>query len=240
MSLSIIIPVHNEVRQLKVTIKKLLTLKKKINFEIVFIDDFSFDGSYELIKKFQKKTNIIKVFKNPKKGLGSAIETGIKKSVKNYTCIFMCDLSDDTNDIIKYYKTVKKDNTLDAVLGTRFSKESKVYNYPFFKLFLNRLANNLIKLIFFSDYNDFTNAFKIYKRKTLIKLLPIVSENFNVFLELPLKIITRDYFYKVVPISWRGRKVGVSKFKIKEMSSMYIFTLFYCLFEKILLNKKRK
>ena len=48
------IPVPNEVRQLKVTIKKLLTLKKKINFEIVFIDDFSFDGSYELIKKFQK------------------------------------------------------------------------------------------------------------------------------------------------------------------------------------------
>jgi len=240
MSLSIIIPVHNEVRQLKVTIKKLLTLKKKINFEIIFIDDFSFDGSYELIKKFQKKTNIIKVFKNPKKGLGSAIETGIKKSKKIYTCIFMCDLSDDISDIIRYYKTVKKNSNLDAVLGTRFSNDSKVYNYPFFKLFLNRLANNMIKFIFFSDYNDFTNAFKIYKRKTLIKLLPIVSENFNVFLELPLKIITRNYFYKIVPISWRGRKVGVSKFKIKEMSSMYIFTLFYCLFEKILLNKKRK
>ena len=240
MSLSIIIPVHNEVRQLKVTIKKLLTLKKKINFEIIFIDDFSFDGSYELIKKFQKKTNIIKVFKNPKKGLGSAIETGIKKSKKIYTCIFMCDLSDDISDIIRYYKTVKKNSNLDAVLGTRFSNDSKVYNYPFFKLFLNRLANNMIKFIFFSDYNDFTNAFKIYKRKTLIKLLPIVSENFNVFLEIPLKIITRKYSYKIIPISWKGRKFGESKFKIKEIGSMYIFTLLYCLFEKILLNKKIK
>ena len=240
MSLSIIIPVHNEFRQLRVTIKKLLTLKKKINFEIIFIDDFSLDGSYELIKKFQKKTNLIKVFKNPKKGLGSAIETGIRKSRKTYICIFMCDLSDDINDIKKYYKTITKNRKLDAVLGTRFSKDSKVSNYPFLKLFLNRVANNIIKLIFFSDYNDFTNAFKIYKRKTLIKLLPIVSENFNVFLELPLKIVTRNYFYKVIPISWKGRKIGVSKFKIKEMSSMYIFTLFYCLFEKILLNKKYK
>ena len=240
MSLSIIIPVHNEYRQLKVTVKKLLTLKKKINFEIIFIDDFSLDGSYEMIKKFQKKTNLIKVFKNPKKGLGSAIETGIRKSRKTYICIFMCDLSDDINDIIKYYKTITKNRKLDAVLGTRFSKDSKISNYPFLKLFLNRVANNIIKLIFFSDYNDFTNAFKIYKRKTLVKLLPIVSENFNVFLELPLKIVTRNYFYKVIPISWKGRKIGVSKFRIKEMSSMYIFTLFYCLFEKILLNKKHK
>tara|TARA_B100000900_G_scaffold21580_1_gene16848 strand:+ start:1600 stop:2322 length:723 start_codon:yes stop_codon:yes gene_type:complete len=240
MSLSIVIPVHNEVRQLKITIKKLLTLKKKINFEIIFIDDFSFDGSYELIKKFQKKSNLIKVFKNPKKGLGSAIQTGIKKSKKIYLCVFMCDLSDDVNDIERYYKTIKQDKKLDAVLGTRFSKDSKVSNYPFFKLFLNRIANNVIKLIFFSDFNDFTNAFKIYKRKTLVQFLPIVSENFNVFLELPLKIITRNYFYKVISINWKGRTIGESKFKIKEMSSMYIFTLLYCLFEKILLNKKHR
>ena len=149
-------------------------------------------------------------------------------------------LSDDVNDIERYYKTIKQDKKLDAVLGTRFSKDSKVSNYPFFKLFLNRIANNVIKLIFFSDFNDFTNAFKIYKRKTLVQFLPIVSENFNVFLELPLKIITRNYFYKVISINWKGRTIGESKFKIKEMSSMYIFTLLYCLFEKILLNKKHR
>ncbi len=240
MSLSIIIPVYNEVRQLQITIKKLQILKKKINFEIIFIDDFSNDGSYELIKRIKKNKKNIKVYKNPKKGLGSAIEVGIKKSKKIYTCIFMCDLSDDISDIIRYYESINKDKKVDAIFGTRFSKNSKVTNYPYLKLFLNRLANNIIKIIFFSDYNDFTNAFKIYKRKTLIKLLPIVSESFNVFLELPLKIVTRKYFYKIISISWKGRKIGVSKFKIKEISSMYIFTLLYCLFEKILLNKKHK
>ena len=106
-------------------------------------------------------------------------------------------------------------------------------------MLLNRLTNNFIKILFFSKYNDFTNAFKIYKRKTLIKLLPLVSENFNIFLELPLKIITRKYSFRIIPINWTGRKHGESKFRIKEIGSMYIFTLLYCLFEKILLNKHK-
>ena len=68
--------------------------------------------------------------------------------------------------------------------------------------------------------------------------MPLVSENFNIFLELPLKIISRKYKYKIIPINWNGRTTGVSKFKIKEIGSMYVFTLCYCLLEKILLNKK--
>ena len=151
----------------------------------------------------------------------------------------MSDLSDDINDLVKYFKIIDKKNQ-DAILGTRFSKKSKITNYPIFKLLINRLANNLIKIIFFSDYNDFTNAFKIYKRKTLLRLFPLVSESFNIFLELPLKIINRNYSYSVIPINWNGRKYGISKFKIKEMGSMYIFTLMYCFLEKILLNKNNK
>ena len=240
MKLSIIIPVYNEIAQLNKTIKKLISFKKKLKFELIFIDDFSSDGSFAYIKKYKKRFSFIKVFKNKKKGLGSAIETGIKNSKNDYVCFFMSDLSDDINDLFKYYKTISQNIKIDAVFGTRFSRKSKVLNYPHFKLFLNRLANNFIRLIFLSNYNDFTNAFKIYKRKTLIKLLPIVSENFNVFLELPLKIITRKYHYKIIPINWNGRKIGESKFKIKEMSSKYIFTLLYCLLEKILLNKKIK
>ena len=238
MSLSIIVPVYNEIDQLKFTVKKLLTLRNKIkDLEIIFIDDLSRDNSFEFIKKISNKNSIIKVFKNRKKGLGSAISEGIIRSKSDYVCIFMSDLSDDLNDLIKYYKTIRKDNG-DAILGTRFSKNSKIKNYPLFKLLLNRLANNIIKVIFFSDYNDFTNAFKIYKRKTLLKLFPVVSESFNIFLELPLKIINRNYSYKIIPINWNGRRYGVSKFKIKEMGSMYIFTLMYCFLEKILLNKK--
>ena len=239
MSLSIIIPIYNEVEQLSYTIKKLQTLQKKnYNYELIFIDDFSNDGSYKKLIKFKKKYSKIKIYKNFKKGLGSAIKLGIEKSKNKYVCIFMCDLSDDVKDINKYYKIIKNNQNLDAVLGTRFAKNSKVKNYPYLKLLLNRVANNIIRILFLSKYNDFTNAFKIYKRTTLLKLFPIVSENFNVFLELPLKIITRKLNYKIISINWYGRKIGESKFKIKEVGSKYVFTMLYCLLEKILLNKR--
>ncbi len=239
MSLSIIIPTYNEVKQLKYTIKKLQLLKKKINdYELIFIDDFSNDGSYQKLVSFKKKYSKVKIFKNTKKGLGSVIKLGIKKSKKKYVCIFMCDLSDDVNDVYKYYKIINSNKNLDAVFGTRFAKNSKVRNYPYFKLILNRIANNIIRLLFLSKYNDFTNAFKIYKKDVLLKLFPLVSENFNIFLELPLKIMTRNLNYKIVSINWYGRKIGESKFKIKEIGSKYIFTLIYCFLEKILLKKK--
>ena len=239
MSLSVIIPVYNESKNIQNTINKLKIVQKKIKkTNLIFIDDFSNDNSFEKLNILSKKYPYVKIYKNKKKGLGSAIELGIKKSKFRYVAIFMADLSDSPKDLIRYYRLINK-NKCDAILGSRFIKNSKIKNYPFIKYFLNRIFNNFVKLIFFSNYNDFTNAFKIYKKEILKNLLPIVSENFNVFLEIPLKIISRKYKYQIMSINWQNRKVGKSNFKIKELSSMYIFTLIYCVIEKILLNKKK-
>ena len=238
MTLSVIIPVKNEEEIILNTLKQIeKSWLINIEHEILIINDNSTDKTVELIKgcKFNK---INVVFKNNyKKGLGSAIVTGIDNSSKKYISIYMADMSDSLDDLNLYYNEILYNNSLDAVFGSRFIKGSKVFNYPKFKLFLNRIANNLIKLIFFSKYNDFTNAFKIYKKSTLLKLYPLVSENFNIFLELPLKIECRKFKYKIIPISWNGRSFGKSKFKIKEIGSKYIFTMLYCLLEKILLKK---
>ena len=112
-------------------------------------------------------------------------------------------------------------------------------DYPIQKLILNRIFNFFVSLIFFNKYNDYTNAFKIYKKKTLLEIMPLISESFNIFLEIPLKIISRNYKYKIIPINWMGRKKGKSKFKIKELRSKYLFTLIYCFIEKNLLNLKK-
>jgi len=63
-------------------------------------------------------------------------------------------------------------------------------------------------------------------------LKPFLSPHFNLTLELPLKAIVRGYSYAVVPNSWRNRKAGESKLKVKEMGSRYFFVLLYCLIEK--------
>lgn len=239
MTLSLVIPFHNEISQLDHTLRQLKKLKKEIKeIDLIFIDDFSTDTSYEYLKKITKNEKKIQIIQNKKKGISYAIQEGIKKSRSKFICIFMCDMSDDIKDVVKYYKTIKS-KKVDVVFGSRFVSKSKVKNYPLFKLIINRIANNIIKLIFFSDYNDFTNAFKIYNRKCLLNLFPLVSESFNLFLELSLKIITRDYKYHIIPVNWTERKKGKSKFKINELGSKYLFILLYCLLEKILLKKKK-
>ena len=101
------------------------------------------------------------------------------------------------------------------MFGSRFIKDSRVINYPKKKLIINRIFNFFVKLIFLNSYNDYTNAFKIYKSSVLKSLLPLVSESFNIFLEIPLKIISRKFSFKVIPISWVTRKKGETKFEIK-------------------------
>jgi len=238
MSISIIIPIKNEEDVILETLKKLEeSWIVQVDHEILIINDYSTDKSVELIKNenFQKLKVIL--LDNPNVGLGSAIKCGIDNSSYEFINIYMADMSDSIDDLKTYYEKIKDNKSLDAIFGSRFVKDSKVMNYPKIKLLLNRLANNLIKIIFFSKYNDFTNAFKIYKKTTLVKLYPLVSENFNIFLELPLKVECRKFKYEIIPISWNGRKLGDSKFKLNEISSKYIFTMLYCLLEKILLNK---
>ena len=109
----------------------------------------------------------------------------------------MSDLSDSIEDLKKYYTIIENEN-VDAVFGSRFISGSKIIDYPKKKLILNRIFNIVTKLLFLSDYNDFTNAFKIYKKNALLKTFPLVSESFNIFLELPLKIISRKMKYKII------------------------------------------
>ena len=236
--LSIIIPARNESDNLEDILNYFKNGMGTINYELILINDFSEDNTFEQAKEIFQSHKNFKIYNNEKKGLGGAINLGIDKSNGSKICIMMADLSDDINDLKKYNNLLEEKN-LDAVLGSRFLKDSKVVEYPKKKLILNRIFNFFVSLIFLNSYNDYTNAFKIYKKKSLLEIMPIISESFNVFLEIPLKIISRNYKYKIIPINWMGRKKGESKFKIKELRSKYLFTLIYCFIEKILLNIKR-
>ena len=237
MKLSIILPVKNEAKGIIETLDLIIKELNKINYEIVVINDYSDDDSYKIIEEKSKNEKEIKLFNNYKKGLGGAINMGIEKSTGEVICIMMADLSDDISDLKKYYNLIQTEN-IDAVFGSRFISGSKVIDYPFKKLILNRIFNYVTKFIFLSDYNDFTNAFKIYKKEALTRSMPLISESFNIFLEIPLKIISRKMKYKIIPISWKNRKEGKAKFDMKELRSKYLFTLIYCFLEKIILKKK--
>ena len=237
-SVNILVPLRNEEKGIKNLIENLIPIvdkiKKKTNISL--IDDYSSDQTWNILKQYEQKFNFVKVYKNEKlRGFGNALKSGIEKNQDDALIFFMGDCSDNPSDIVEYVKYL--DEGYDCVFGSRFIKGSQLKDYPLIKLILNRLANNLIRVLFFIKYNDITNAFKAYNKKVLDKSNPIISGHFNINAELSLKAIIRGFKYKIIPISWTNRKKGISKFYIKEMRNRYLFTIFYVLLEKFFLRK---
>ena len=106
ISLSILIPVRNEEENVNIISKEIVNKINIQNYEILFINDFSVDGTErELIKLNTENTKIV-YYNNSKKGLGGAIDTGIQKSKGDYVCIMMSDSSDTVEDLNTYYEVI--------------------------------------------------------------------------------------------------------------------------------------
>lgn len=230
---SLIIPAHNEECCIEETIHAFHDELKKENIphEILVINDNSQDKTETILNKLIPEIPELKYINNiPPNGFGFAVRKGLESFSGDYVAIVMADLSDRPTDLVSYYRKIEEG--YDCVFGSRFIKGGKAIDYPKFKYYLNRLTNNLIKILFGIRYNDTTNAFKLYKRETILGLKPFLSHHFNLTVELPLKAVVRGYSYTVVPNHWINRKEGESKLKIKEMGSRYFFIILYCLLEK--------
>ncbi len=234
MKLSIVIPAYNEAESISETITVLFEKlhSAEIQHQILVVNDNSKDNTIAVLSELQKTIPTLDFITNeaPNNGFGYAVRKGLDNFNGDCVAVFMADLSDSPDDLVKFHKKMLEG--YDCVFGTRWSKGGKVFDYPFHKLFLNRIFNTLVRILFGIKYNDCTNAFKLYKRETIEGIKPFLSPHFNLTLELPLKAIVRGYTYAVVPNSWTNRKFGVSKLKIREMGSRYFFILMYCLIEK--------
>lgn len=233
MKLSVVIPAHNEEGSIAESVNSLYSILKteNVDHEILVINDNSSDDTEKILQQLQQDIPSLTYYNNqPPNGFGYAVRCGLQQFQGDCVAIMMADLSDSPDDLVKFYR--KMQEGFDCVFGNRWGKGGEVIDYPGTKKFLNRLANYIVKTTFNLKYNDCTNAFKLYRRETISGLQPFLSPHFNLTLELPLKAIVRGYSYAVVPNSWRNRKSGESKLKIKEMGSRYFFILLYCLIEK--------
>ena len=158
-------------------------------------------------------------------GFGNAVRAGLEVYTGDYVAIMMADMSDSPRDLVSYYRVLEQG--YDCAFGTRFGRGGRVSDYPRVKLVLNRLANAFIRVLFRHGYDDTTNAFKAYSRRVIDQVQPLLSHHFNLTVELPLKAIVRGYDFAIVPISWTNRRHGVSKLKLQEMGSRYVFIVFY-------------
>jgi dolichol-phosphate mannosyltransferase len=231
--LSIVIPARDEEGCIGSTVQHLhLELGlQKVPHEIVVVDDGSTDGTWSILSELAKQLPELVPLRNEGlHGFGGAIVRGLERASGDAVVIMMADESDDCRDVVRYWQELGKG--FDCVFGSRFMKGGGVIDYPRLKLFINRLANFFLKTLFAIRLNDTTNAFKAYRREAIEGCRPLISPHFNLTVELPLKAIVRGYSWTVIPITWRNRRTGKAKLKIREMGSRYLFICLYVWLEK--------
>jgi dolichol-phosphate mannosyltransferase len=202
-----------------------------IPHEIVVVDDGSTDSTWELLQSLRDRVPTLNPVQNTgQHGFGRAIICGLDSMSGDAVVIMMADESDDSRDVVRYWQLLNEG--WDAVFGSRFIRGGGVIDYPWLKRRVNRIANLFIRAMFRIRLNDTTNAFKAYRRTVIDGCRPLLSPHFNLTVELPLKTIVRGFTWTVIPITWRNRRTGTPKLKIKEMGSRYLFICLYVWLEK--------
>jgi dolichol-phosphate mannosyltransferase len=233
MKLSVVIPARDEEGSIPETlaaVTRALRLER-IPYEIVVVDDGSRDNTAAQVLEAGRQDSGIRLVSNTgAHGFGLAVRCGLAEATGDAVAVMMADGSDSPDDLVRYYRKLQEG--YDCAFGSRFIRGGKVIDYPVHKLTINRLANWFIRILFGLRYNDITNAFKCYRRQAMEGMQPLISPHFNLTVEMPLKAIVRGYSYAVVPISWTNRKTGISKLKIKEMGSRYLFIVLYLWLER--------
>lgn len=230
---SIVVPARDEEGSVGAMIQNVHAelARNFIAHEIVVVDDGSRDRTWEILQQLRAKMPELRPVKNPgPNGFGRAVSYGLDQARGDAVAIMMADESDDPQDAVKYWNILN--HGFECVFGSRFMSGGKVVDYPWLKLTINRVANLFIQGLFGVPLNDTTNAFKAYRKVVIDGCRPILSPHFNITVELPLKAIVRGYSWATVPITWRNRKTGESKLKIKEMGSRYLFICLYVWLEK--------
>ena len=233
--LSIVIPARNEAGCIESTVEHLhVELRLRgIPHEIVVVDDGSTDDTWARLQAVAARIAPVRPVQNPgPHGFGRAIVRGLAAMTGDAVVIMMADESDDCRDVAVYWDQLNAG--FDCVFGSRFIRGGGTIDYPLHKLVLNRIVNTMIRLAFRIRCNDITNAFKAYRRTVIDGCSPLIAPHFNLTVEIPLKAIVRGYTWTMVPITWRNRRTGMAKLKLREMGSRYLFIIADVWLEKAL------
>ncbi len=233
MKLSVVIPAHNEFESIGPTVTTTTAELDRagIDYEIVVVDDASGDGTADVVNAISTENPRVRCIRSSlPPGFGHAVRAGLEVYTGDAVAIMMADMSDSPSDLVLYYRVLEQG--YDCAFGNRFGPGGKVIDYPRTKLILNRLVNFGIRALFQHGYSDTTNAFKAYRREVIEQVQPLLSNHFNLTVEIPLKAIIRGYNFAVVPVSWTNRQHGQSKLKLQEMGSRYAFIILYAWLEQ--------
>ena len=208
MKLSIIIPCYNESYTIETIINKVIN-QKDYDKEIIVIDDFSTDGSIEILKNFDEKKVIKLIFNNLNRGKGYCVKKGIEQSTGDIILIQDADLEYDPDDYKKLLKPIINDNA-DVVYGSRFigSEEKRVL------FFWHSIGNKFLTLLsnIFTNLNltDMECCYKVFKSE-VVKNIELKENRFGFEPEITAKISKKDIRIFEVGVKYFGRKYSEGK-----------------------------
>ena len=228
-NISIIIPTYKEKENIFKLTKKILSLYPKA---VIFV----VDDTENLNLKNRFKSNKIKYFlRKNKKGRGSAVLYGLKKSLRNKSnSIFIemdADFSHNPKELKKKIEFFIK-NDLDLLISSRYLESSKIINWPIQRLVFSKLSNKLAQFLLNVGVTDYTNGFRIYSRRSvelIVKKCGRIGDGFIVLSEILLTIKLNKFKIRELPTIFVNRKRGESSvnFKLIIQSLIGIVKLYF-------------
>ena len=212
----VIVPTYNELENIEELLTKVLALPYDLH--ILIVDDNSPDGTANVVKEWQKKTDRVHLLQRPgKMGLGSAYRDGFRYALANgaeYIFEMDADFSHDPAALGQFLENI---TDVDIVLGSRYLHGVTVVNWPLSRLILSYSANLYSRIVTGLPLMDATGGFKCFRRRALegIKLDRVKSEGYSFQIEMSFRCWKRGFKIKEIPIIFVDRRAGVYKMSRK-------------------------
>ncbi len=224
-AVSVVVPCHNEDVNIERLVSTLVGMYDAYLHEIVIVDDNSSDHTAEVAAAVACEEPRVKlVERNPPGGVGRALRDGYAAATGKYILSIDCDFITIASEFRGLFDAVAEG--YDGAIGSRFSSESALVRYPFFKILCNRGYHLLLNLLLGRRVRDISNNLKLY-RAEILKGLDIEEPRFAANVETGLKPLLLNYRIREVPASWINRTadMGKSSFNLLKVGPDYLKVL---------------
>jgi SAM-dependent methyltransferase len=222
---SVVVPCHNEEMNVEPLVETLLRFYDPYIHEIVIVDDNSTDRTAEVTLAVAAQEPRVKLVKrSPPNGVGRALRAGYRAATGRYILTMDSDFVQIVPEFRDLFDAVARGH--QGAIGSRFSHESMLVNYPFFKIVCNRGFHVLANLLLPGRMRDISNNLKLYEAH-ILKNLDIVEPHFAANAETGLKPLLAGYDIVEVPVSWINRTMdmGRSSFHVVRVAPAYFGAL---------------
>ena len=233
MKYSIIVPVYKEEKNIAKLIHKVHDeLKKKITYELIFIDDDSNDQSKKVYELNKNKNTKFFIRKEKPRDLSRSVILGFRKSSFNNLIVMDGDLQHNPKDILQLIKIYKK-TKCDLVIGSRKLVNYKKSNLNPLRFIFSKTLNKLFNLIFNHKIMDPMSGFFLIKKSVYSRVKnKLILLGYKILIDIILSC-NKKLKIEEVKINFNERNKGFSKMRLKILIQLVVFIIIkYFRYEK--------